>query len=141
MSTPGPDDYPLAEKHPERVRGRRGKTLDELTLEALASGEAELEDFRITPEALRQQAAIARAAARPRLADNFERAAEMAGIPQAFVMQVYELLRPGRATDSAPLLEAARTLRDTYQAERLAAFVEEAAMVYERRGLYTFRYR
>ena len=30
--------------------------------------------------------------------------------------------------------------RETYKAERVAAFLEEAAEVYERRGLFQFRY-
>ncbi len=55
-------------------------------------------------------------------------------------MAVYELLRPGRAKDKTPLLEAARKLRDDYKAERMARFVEEAAAVYERRGLFTYRF-
>lgn len=133
-------DYPLAEKRPELIRGRRGKRLDEVTLDRLVAGEVELEDLRITPEALRLQAEIARAAGRPMLAANFERAAELVDVPQDFIMTVYELLRPGRATDKQALLEAARTLRETYGAERMAAFVEEAADVYERRGLFTFRF-
>ena len=73
----------------------------------LVAGEVELEDLRITPAALRLQAEIARAAGRPMLAENFERAAELVDVPQDFIMQVYELLRPGRAKDKAPLLEAA----------------------------------
>ena len=36
-------------------------------------------------------------------------------------MQVYELLRPGRAKDKAPLLDAAKRLRNDYSAERMAA--------------------
>jgi len=52
-------------------------------------------------------------------------------------MRVYELLRPGRAKDKAPLLEAAARLRAEFGAERMARFVEEAAAVYERRGLFT----
>ena len=32
-------------------------------------------------------------------------------------MQVYELLRPGRAKDKAPLLDAAATLRDDLRRE------------------------
>jgi propanediol dehydratase small subunit len=35
---------------------------------------------------------------------------------------------------------AAQRLRDEFGAERLAAFLEEAADVYERRGLFRFRY-
>ena len=59
------------------------------------------------------QAEIARAAGRPMLAANFERAAELVDVPQDFIMSVYELLRPGRAKDKTPLLEAAQTLRET----------------------------
>jgi propanediol dehydratase small subunit len=89
---------------------------------------------------LRRQAEIAHAAGRLLLAENFERAAELVDVPQDFIMQTYELLRPGRAKDRKPLIEAARTLRETYGATRMAAFVEEAAEVYERRGLFTYRF-
>jgi propanediol dehydratase small subunit len=133
-------DYPLAEKRPELIKGRRGKALADLTIEKLVAGDVDLEDLRITPHALHLQAEIARAANRPMLAANFERSAEMIEIPQDFIMQVYELLRPGRSKDKEPLLQAARTLRETYGATRMAAFVEEAAEVYEQRGLFTFRF-
>ena len=136
----GVADYPLAEKRPELVKGRGGKPLEAITLDGVVSGDVTLDDLRITPEALRQQAEIARAAGRATLAANFERASELCEVPQDFIMAVYELLRPGRAKDKAPLLAAARTLRETYGAERMAAFVEEAATVYERRGLYTYRF-
>ena len=133
-------DYPLAEKRPELIKGRRGKNLEDISVEKLLAGDVSLEDLRITPQALRLQAEIARAANRLMLAANFERSAELAEIPQDFIMQVYELLRPGRSKDKAPLLEAARTLREAYGATRMAAFVEEAATVYEERGLFTFRF-
>ncbi|MCB1486038.1 MAG: glycerol dehydratase, partial [Bauldia sp.] len=81
-----------------------------------------------------------RAANRATLGANFERASELVDVPQDFIMQVYELLRPGRAKDKQPLLDAAKTLRETYGASRMADFVEEAATVYERRGLYTHRF-
>jgi len=61
-------------------------------------------------------------------------------VPQTVIMQTYELLRPGRAKDRQTLLDAAERLRRDHGAERMAAFVEEAAEVYERRGLFTFRY-
>ena len=133
-------DYPLAEKRPELVKGRRGKPLDAITLDAVTAHEVTLDDLRVTPDALRRQAEISRNAGRPTLASNFERAAELCDVPQDLIMQIYELLRPGRAKDKAPLLEAARTLRETYGATRMAAFVEEAAAVYERRGLFTYRF-
>ena len=133
-------DYPLAEKRPELVAGPRGKKLVDITLEAVVTGDVEPEDLRIAPAALMMQAQIASAANRPMLAENFERAAELVDVPQDFIMRVYELLRPGRAKDKSPLLEAARTLRETYGADRMAAFVEEAADVYERRGLFKYRF-
>jgi propanediol dehydratase small subunit len=55
-------------------------------------------------------------------------------------MRIYELLRPGRAQSRDELLAAARELRDQYGAERMAAFVEEAASVYQRRGLFKKRF-
>ena len=136
----GVSDYPLAERRPELIEGRRGKRLDEITLDALVAGEIEMEDLRITPTALRQQAEVARAAGRPMLAENFERASELVDVPQDFIMQAYELLRPGRAKDKEPLLEAAQRMREKYGAERMARFLEEAAEVYERRGLFTYRF-
>ena len=95
---------------------------------------------RGTPEALRAQGDIARDAGRPTLAENFERAAELVDVPQETVMRIYEPLRPGRAKSKEQLLDAARLLRDGHGAERMAAFVEEAAEVYEARGLFTFRF-
>jgi propanediol dehydratase small subunit len=64
----------------------------------------------------------------------------MVDVPQDFLLKAYELLRPGRAKSKAELLDAARTFREAYKAERVAAFLEEAADVYERRGLFQFRY-
>ncbi|QPC42493.1 glycerol dehydratase [Kaustia mangrovi] len=133
-------DYPIAEKRPELARGRQGKGLDEITLDALGRGAVALEDLTITADALRRQAEIARSANRPTLAENFERAAELVDVPQDVVMAVYELLRPGRAKSAQDLVEAAAMLRETYGADRMAAFVEEAADVYERRGLFAFRF-
>ena len=133
-------DYPLTEKRPETVRGKRGKGLDEITLEAVLEDRVTLEDLRITSAALRQQAEIARAAGRDTLAANFERGAELVDVPQDTIMRIYELLRPGRAQSQEELLAAARELRDQYGAEGIAAFVEEAAAVYERRGLFKKRF-
>jgi propanediol dehydratase small subunit len=133
-------DYPLAEKRPEIVRGKRGKGLEEITLDAVRDDRVALEDLRITTRALRQQAEIARAAGRETLAENFERAAELVDVPQDTIMRVYELLRPGRAQSKSVLLAAAAELREQFGASIMAAFVEEAAAVYERRGLFKKRF-
>lgn len=133
-------DYPLAETQPEAISGPRGKPLSDITLEAVLDGSVTMEDLRITPAALRAQAEIARDAGRPTLAQNFERAAELVDVPQDVIMQVYELLRPGRAKTRQQLLDAAEVLRNQYGAARMAGFVEEAAETYEARGLFTFRF-
>ena len=133
-------DYPLAETRSAEIRGQRGKSLDDITLDAVMAGSITMEDLRITPHALDDQAEIARAANRPTLALNFERAAELVNVPQDFIMSTYEMLRPGRAKSKDQLLQVEKTFRQTYKAERMASFIEEAADVYERRGLYTYRF-
>jgi propanediol dehydratase small subunit len=133
-------DYPLAENRPEIVKGKRGKGVDEITLDAVLKGDVTLDDLAITAPALRQQAEIARAAGRPTLAANFERAAELVDVPADIIMRIYELLRPGRAESKAKLLEAASELQDIYDAKEMAAFIREAAEVYERRGLFRRRF-
>jgi propanediol dehydratase small subunit len=136
----GIKDYPLAEKHPDQVKGARGKKLSDITLDALLKGDVTIEDLRITPVALQSQASVAHAAGRPRLADNFERAAELVNVPQDVIMQTYEMLRPGRAKSRAELVSLATEFRTLYHAERIASFIEEAAEVYEKRGLFAKRY-
>ncbi len=133
-------DYPLAETQPEAITGPRGKRLSDITLDAVLDGSVTMEDLRITPEALKAQAEIARDAGRPTLAQNFERAAELVDMPQDVIMQVYELLRPGRARTKQQLLDAADMLRASHGAARIASFLEEAADTYEERGLFVFRF-
>jgi propanediol dehydratase small subunit len=133
-------DYPLAETRSAEIRGRRGKSLNDITLEAVVAGDVTMEDLRITPKALADQAEISRAANRPTLALNFERAAELVNVPQDFIMSAYELLRPGRAKSKQQLLDVAQAFRQAYKAQRMAEFIEEAAEIYERRGLFTYRF-
>ncbi len=74
-----------------------------------------MEDLRITPQALADQAEISRAAKRPTLALNFERAAELVDVPQDFIMSSYEMLRPGRAKSKEQLLEVAKNISPDLQ--------------------------
>jgi propanediol dehydratase small subunit len=133
-------DYPLAENQAHTIKGPRGKALPDITLEAVISGEVEMQDLRIMPDALRAQAEIAEAANRSTLAQNFNRAAELVNVPQDVIMATYELLRPGRAKSKEILIVAAQNLRATYGAHAIAEFIEEAAAVYEQRGLFTHRF-
>jgi len=134
------EDFPIAENCPDLIKGARGKSLDEITLDAIVSGDVTMEDLRITADALLQQAEVARSVHRTSLAQNFERASEMTRLPQSVVMEVYELLRPGRASEKQTLLDVASRMRDEFQAGELASFIEEAADVYDRRGLFVSRY-
>ena len=133
-------DYPIAETQPSKVKGKRGIALSELTMDAVLEGRVVLEDLQITPEALLKQAEIAKSVGRATLSGNFERAAEMNQLPNSEVMEIYELLRPGRAGSKSTLLEAAEKIRSRYSAEGLAEFIEEAAEFYDKRGLFKKRY-
>ena len=134
MSAPDPLlDYPLGERRPELVTTPAGTPLAEVTLEGLRTGRVSPDELRATPQTLLRQAAIARAAGRAQLAENLERAAELASLPDDEVLAVYTALRPRRAT-AAELETIAQHLAEV-AAPRCAAFVREAAVVLAERGL------
>lgn len=133
------DLYPVGEKQPERVRTRHGRPLGDLTLDNLLAGHVTASDFGITAEGLRLQAEIAERAGRPNLAQNLRRGAELVEIPDDALLEIYEHLRPGRAHSADELRAIADRLRRTYGAEETARLVEEAAAVYERRGVFERR--
>ena len=130
---------PVGEKQPERVRTRRGHQLSELTLDKLLAGGVTSSDFGITAEGLRLQASIAERAGRSNLAQNLRRGAELVEIPDNVLLEVYELLRPGRAQSVDDLRAAADEIRNTYGAKETASLLEEAALAYERRGIFQRR--
>ena len=140
MTTKTVADYPLAETQGAMVRGKRGMALAEITLEAVIAGRVTMEDLQITPQALQSQAEIAVDAGRPTLGLNFQRAAELVEVPQDVIMDTYELLRPGRATKKQQLLDRAAVFRYQYHAPAIADFITEAAHVYEKRGVFTYRF-
>jgi propanediol dehydratase small subunit len=123
-------DYPLGSTRPELVRTPGGIPLDELSLHGEHVTAAEL---RATPETLRLQADVARAAGRSQLADNLLRASELAGLPDETILEIYTALRPGRST--AAELEAWAEQLESRAAAASATFVREAARVYAERGL------
>lgn len=133
-------DYPISETAPETVRARSGRPLSEITLAAVMAGEITMDDLAIDASTLRRQAEIARAAGRATLARNFARAADLVEVPDAEIMRAYELLRPGRAKSRAELDALAQEFRSRWGAEQIADFIAEAAEVYDRRGLFTFRF-
>ena len=132
--------YPVAEKQAARLRTRTGKSLDELSLDAVRENRIEPGDLAITPEALRLQAEVSEVAGRPQLGENLRRGAELADVPQETIFETYELLRPGRARDRGELLALAERYRQEFDAPAIAALIEEAATIYERRDLYRERF-
>jgi len=132
--------YPLSEKAPEKAVSASGMPLGDLTLDVIVSQRVDAADIRISADVLRLQAGIARDAGRDRLALNFERAADLVAVPQDLILDTYEMLRPGRITEPQLLTERAKMLRRDYGANGIAALIDEAVAVYERRNLFRRRY-
>jgi len=118
---------------PESPRALSGRSLDELTLEAVVNGDLSPADLRVHPETLRHQADVAEKHGNPQLGENLRRAAELTALPDDEVLAVYEALRPGRST-LAELQSLAGRL-DEAHAPLCAALIREAAAVFERRGI------
>ena len=126
-------DYPLGTQRPELVFTPGGVPLSEVTLDSLRARSIDRAEIRATPETLRLQCEVARAAGREPLAASLERAAELAAVPDELLLAVYTALRPRRATASQ--LEEWAAQLEAHGASRTALFVREAAMVYAERGL------
>ncbi len=118
----------------DSIHTTSGRSLDELTMEALLAGELTTDDFRISAETLRRQADAAERAGYSQFADNLRRAAELTAISNAEVIEIYNALRPGRSTYEE-LLALAQHLEDEHAAPRTAGLVREAAAAYRERGI------
>jgi propanediol dehydratase small subunit len=127
-------DYPLGTQRPDLVRTPGGLGLEELTLEALRSGRLDASEMRATGETLELQGQVALAAGRPQLAANLGRAAELTGLPDEVILEIYTALRPHRSS-AAELEQWANRLEHNFDAPLTAAFVREASVVYAERNL------
>ena len=125
--------YPLAESGPGEALTSSGKRVAEITLEAVVNGEIRPADIRVSPAVLRQQADFAQAGGNPQLADNLRRGAELVAFSDEDLLELYESLRPGRAS-ALELDELAERL-EAREATLCAALVREARSAYVRRGL------
>ncbi|KQY04897.1 glycerol dehydrogenase [Mycobacterium sp. Root135] len=127
-------DYPLSVNRKDLLFTPTGKSIDDITLEAVVSGEVQAADLRITPDTLRLQAQVSEKDGRKQLGANLRRAAEMTAISDERVLQIYNSLRPN-ASSKAELEAIAEELESQYNAGLLAELVREAAEVYERRDV------
>lgn len=125
-------DYPLSKKHPEMLKSATGKSFKNITLEEVLKGNVKADDLRISPETLLMQAEIAEKVGRKQFANNLRRAAELTRVPDERILEIYNALRPYRSTKEE-LLAIAEELEKKYNAPICAAFIREAADVYERR--------
>lgn len=87
-----------------------------------------------TAETLLHQSEVAERAGRRQLAENLRRAAELVRVPDDFILQVYNALRPRRST-AAELAAYALRLRQEFQAPHCARWIEEATEAYTQRHL------
>jgi propanediol dehydratase small subunit len=127
-------DYPLSVNRRDLLSTPTGKSIDDITMAAVVSGDVQATDLRITPDTLRLQAQIAEKDGRKQLGANLRRAAEMTAISDERVLEIYNALRPNAST-KAELDAIAEELQTQYNATFLADLVREAAAVYERRDI------
>lgn len=127
-------DYPLSVHRRDLLFTPNGKSIDDITIEAVVAGDIQATDLRITPDTLRLQAQISERVGRPQLGANLRRAAEMTAISDGRVLEIYNALRPNAST-KAELESIAEELTTQYNATHLADLVREAADVYERRDI------
>lgn len=125
--------YPLAQHHADRLQTSTGMKLSDLTMGGVLEGRIGPGDLRIAPETLEMQAQISEQAGRPQLAENLRRAAELIGVPDERILEIYNCLRPG-ASSYEELQAIASELETSFNAARNATLVREAAEVYRRRG-------
>lgn len=126
--------YPLIEKHPEAIRSKTGKKLEDITLENIMNGSIGIEDVSISKETLILQAEVARQSGRIQLAQNFIRASELIGIPDDEILTIYNKLRPYRSTEEE-LEQVIDKLETEYNAKVCASFIRNTLEVYKKRDI------
>jgi len=128
------DLYPLIEKHPQAIRSKTGKKLEEVTMDNVMNGSINIEDVSIAKETLILQAEVARQAGRIQLAQNFIRASELISIPDDEILEIYNMLRPYRSTEEE-LNKIINKLEKEYNATVCATFIRDTLEVYKKRDI------
>jgi propanediol dehydratase small subunit len=126
-------DFPLGEKSADKLKTPTGKSLSDITLQAVVSGNVSPQDVRIRPETLEMQAQVAESVGRKNFAGNLRRAAELIPVPDERLLEMYIALRPYHST-KIELYAIAEELEGKYNAKVSAKLVREAADVGEARG-------
>lgn len=111
-----------------------GRSIDELSIQGILSGDLTAEDFRIHGETLNHQARVAEEAGYTQLAENMRLAAELTHMSNEEVLDIYNTLRP-RRTSYKEMIDMADRLENEKKAPLTASLVREAAAVYLKRGI------
>ena len=111
-----------------------GRSIDELSVEGILSGELTAEDFRIHGERLNHQAKAAEDAGYTQLAENLRQAAELTHMSNEEILEIYNTLRP-RRTSYTEMIAMADRLENEKKAHLTASLLREAAEVYLKRGI------
>jgi propanediol dehydratase small subunit len=119
---------------PEKIKSKTGKSIKDISIENILSGSITAEDIKISKETLLMQGEIAAREGRVQLKENFQRASELTEVPDDILLKIYDKLRPNRS-NKEELLGISAELKRVYGAHSCARLVEEAAEVYEKRGL------
>lgn len=124
-------DFPLFKKHPDLVKSPSGKQLKTITFQDIVDGKVNSKELRIAPSTLRMQGKIAAEAGRAQIQKNFSRAAELTGVPDDRLLEMYGALRPYRSSKQ-DLLDIADELANKYHAPICSNWFKEAAVNYEK---------
>lgn len=127
-------NYPLGQHEAATITSKTGKKLSQITLEEVQRGNVTAEDIKISTETLKKQGQVAASVDNPQMEANFERASELANVPDEVILTMYNKLRPHRST-KMELILMAKELLETYHAPHCAKLVLEAAEIYEKRGI------
>lgn len=127
--------YPLGQKHAEIIKSKSGKKLNDITIKNIKAKEVTSEDIKVSKEVLILQAEVARQQGNNQMAQNFIRASELVDVPDDEILNIYNMLRPYRATKSE-LVAVAKKLKEQYKAELNVRLIEETIEVYEQRDLF-----
>jgi len=117
-----------------RIYTFSGRSIDELNVQGILSGELTAEDFRIHGERLNHQAKVADEAGYNQLAGNLRQAAELTHMSNEEILEIYNTLRP-RRTSYTEMIAMADRLENERKAHLTASLLREAAEVYLKRGI------
>ena len=86
------------------ITSKTGKKLSDITLDEVKRGNVQAEDIKISPEMLKRQGQVAKEADNPQMEANFQRASELANVPDEVILNMYNKLRPNRSTKKELIL-------------------------------------